>query len=160
MGLPGSGKSHYFQRLGIHPLSSDALRLILSDDENNQVINGPVFAALHYLLIKRVELGNAFTYIDATSLTRRERRPYIEIARAYKCDIEALYFDVPLAICLKRNSQRGRQVPVNVLELMAARLNPPSVSEGFDQVSVVPHRDRPGADPEALQMQDSAPSLG
>ena len=136
VGLPASGKSHYFEQIHANPLSSDAIRILLSDDENNQTIHGPVFAALRYLLIQRIQLRNAVTYIDATSLTRRDRRPYIEIARAYNCEIEAIHFDVPLSVCLKRNVHRVRQVPAGVLQLMAARLIPPSTSEGFDRISV------------------------
>jgi predicted kinase len=137
VGLPGSGKSTYFERLGAHPVSSDALRLQLADDETDQTIHGAVFAAMRYLLRKRIELGRPVTYMDATNLTRRDRRPFIELAREYGCEIEALYFDVPLDICKERNAGRGRVVPDHVLDLMAAKLIPPSIEEGFSRVTSV-----------------------
>ena len=137
VGLPGSGKSTYFERLGVHPISSDAIRLQLADDENDQTIHGPVFATMRYLLQQRVKLQQPATYVDATNLTRRDRRPFIKLAREYGCEIEAVYFDVPLDICKARNARRARVVPEHALDLMAAKLVPPSVEEGFTRVEVV-----------------------
>ena len=134
VGLPGSGKSTYFSKIGAHPLSSDALRLLLADDETDQSIHGRVFTTLRYLLQQRLELRRPVTYIDATHLTRRERRPYIQLARASGCAIEALWFDVPVAVCKARNAARSRVVPSFVLDQMAAKLVPPSLEEGFDAV--------------------------
>ena len=49
VGLPGSGKSTYLAQLGAHPISSDAIRLQLADDETDQTINARVFATMRYL---------------------------------------------------------------------------------------------------------------
>ena len=137
VGLPGSGKSSYFSAVGAHPISSDALRLQLADDETSQSINGAVFAAVRFLLKQRIDLGRPVTYIDATNLTRRERKTYIRMAREYGCAAEALWFDVPVAVCKMRNATRRRVVPGFVLDQMAARFIPPSLAEGFDHVEVV-----------------------
>lgn len=137
VGLPGSGKSTYLAGLGTHPVSSDEVRLRLADDESDQTINDRVFATVRYLLRQRIELKRPATYIDATNLTRRDRRPFIEIARRHDCRIEALYFDVPLAVCKARNAARARLVPEHALDQMAAKLVPPSVEEGFTRVEVV-----------------------
>jgi predicted kinase len=137
VGLPGSGKSTYFERLGAHAISSDAIRLQLADDENDQTIHGPVFATMRFLLRQRIELRRPVTYVDATNLTRRDRRPFIKLARERGCEIEALYFDIPLDICKARNAARTRAVPEHALDLMAAKLAPPSVEEGFTRVEVV-----------------------
>jgi predicted kinase len=137
VGLPGSGKSTYFARIGVHPLSSDAVRLLLADDETDQTIHGKVFATLRYLACQRIALNRPVTYIDATNLTLRDRLPWIELARENKCEIEALYFDTPLDICKARNAARRRIVPAEALDLMAANFVPPSTREGFTQVEVV-----------------------
>lgn len=137
MGLPGSGKSTYLARLGVHAISSDATRLQLVDDETDQTIHERVFATMRYLLQQRLELGRTFTYIDATNLTRRDRLPFIEVARQYGADAEALYFDVPLAVCKARNAARGRIVPSAALDAMAAKLEPPSADEGFTRIETV-----------------------
>ena len=136
-GLPGSGKSTWLANLGVNPVSSDAIRLQLADDETDQTIHNRVFAAMRYLIRQRVEFQRPVTYVDATNLTRRDRKPFIKLARELAAVIEALYFDVPLAICKARNAARARIVPEHVLDLMAAKLIPPSVEEGFTRVEVV-----------------------
>lgn len=135
--MPGSGKSTYLKSIAANALSSDAIRYLLSDDETNQAIHGRVFATLRYLLQQRIQIGRPVTYIDATNLTRRDRKPYIAMARRLDCDVEAIYFDVPLAVCLERNAARSRVVPPHVLALMAAKLIPPSEAEGFSRVQVI-----------------------
>ena len=134
VGLPGSGKSTHFAKLGVNPISSDAIRLQLADDETDQTIHGRVFATVRYLLKQRLDLRRPVTYIDATHLTPKERRPYVKIARERGCRIEALYFDVPLEVCKARNAARGRMVPEAAMDKMAAKLTRPTVAEGFDRV--------------------------
>jgi|SRR5579871_142088 len=137
VGLPGAGKSTYLAGLGISALSSDAIRQILADDVTDQTIHERVFATLRYLVQQRLDIGRPFTYVDATHLTPAERWPYIEIARARNCTVEALFFDVPLEVCLARNGTRSRVVPEDALRAMAAKLIPPTVNEGFSRVTVV-----------------------
>ena len=136
VGLPGSGKSTYLERLGVTALSSDLIRQLLAD-ATDQTIHGRVFNTLRYLVRQRLAIGRQVTYVDATHLTPDERRPYIKIAQAYGCAAEALFFDVPLEVCLDRNRGRARVVPEEAVRAMAAKLVPPSVDEGFSRVTVV-----------------------
>ncbi len=138
VGLPGSGKSTWFIQNEANPISSDAVRRQLIDNEADQTVNERVFEVVRFLLRQRIELRRPVTYIDATNLTRRERRVYIEIARAGGCAAEALWFDVPLAICKARNAARQRVVPEFAMDLMAARFVPPSLAEGFSRIVRVP----------------------
>ncbi len=135
IGLPGAGKSTYLERLGVTALSSDALRKLLADDETDQSIHPQVFETLRYLLRLRLTLQRPVTYIDATNLTPAERHPYVAMARAYGYQVEALFFDVPLAICLERNRGRRRAVPEDALRKMAEKLVPPTADEGFNRIS-------------------------
>jgi predicted kinase len=75
--------------------------------------------------------------VDATNLTPRERRPYIRLAGDYGCAAVAVFFDVPLEICLERNRRRRRVVPEEALRKLASRLVPPSTAEGFARVVVI-----------------------
>ena len=59
------------------------------------------------------------------------------MAERYGCDVEALFFDVPLAVCLERNRKRARVVPEEALRAMAAKLRPPKLDEGFSRITVV-----------------------
>ena len=137
VGLPGSGKSTYLKQMGVSGLSSDAIRKLLADDETDQTVHVRVFQTLRYLLEQRLAIGRPVTYIDATNLTPEERGPYLSIGRAWGCDVEAVFFDVPLDVCLERNAGRPRVVPGEALAKMAAKLAPPSVEEGFARVTVV-----------------------
>ena len=136
VGLPGSGKSTWLERHGITPLSSDWVRQVLADDMTDQTIHPRVFQTLRYLLRHRLAIGRPETYIDATHLTPEERRPYIQIGRWYGCEVEAVFFDVPLEVCRQRNRARGRVVPDEAMSLMAAKLQPPALAEGFARITV------------------------
>ena len=137
VGLPGSGKSTWAASQALPTLSSDALRVLLSDDATNQAIHSRVFATLRYLLRQRLDLARPVTCIDATNLTPAERRPYIAAARAHDAVAEAVWFDVPVELCLERNRARHRVVPEEAVRAMAAKLRPPRVAEGFARIEVV-----------------------
>lgn len=137
VGLPGSGKSTWFARRGIVPLSSDLLRQLLLDDATDQAQQTAVFSALRWLLRLRLALGRRVNYVDATNLNRRERRAYFKIAETFGCSVDAVFFDVPLEVCLERNAHRPRRVPLEAMRRMARKLRPPSYAEGFRRVTVV-----------------------
>src|SRR2546427_793602 len=129
IGLPGAGKSTYFARKGIVPLSSDLIRELLYDHAADQRHPEWVFAVLRDLLRRRLAAGAQTTYIDATNLTRFFRRPFLQIAREFGCAAEALYFHGPLEICLKRNRPRGFCAgvvrAVDIVQLAVEAYGPP-----------------------------------
>jgi predicted kinase len=137
VGLPGSGKSTWLREQGLPALSSDAVRALLTGDETNQNINRLVFRTLRRLCEARLEAGMAETWIDSTALAQWERRCWIRWAELNGCDIECVFFDVPLDECLRRNAARDRIVPASAMQAMAARLVRPSIEEGFASVRVV-----------------------
>lgn len=135
VGLPGAGKSTWFASQGIVPLSSDHLRLLLADDEDDQTIHVEVFETMRYLLEKRLEIGREVSYLDATFLTKLHREPFLEIASKRGAQAEALWFDTPLKSCLARNRGRERQVPEDIIRDLAALTEPPTEDEGFLKIT-------------------------
>ncbi len=137
IGLPGSGKTTWYKRRGVSPLSSDMLRSILFDDITDQRYQGLVFSTLRSLLRARLIAKMPWNYVDATNLSPHERRQWIKMAKSFGYEVQAVFFDVPLAVCLERNSKRDRQVTDEVMHKMAERLRPPAFKEGFDKITVV-----------------------
>ena len=73
IGLPGSGKSSWFKRHSIHPLSSDLLRELLFDDAQEQRFQDLVFSNLRSMLKARLIARRPMNYVDATNLTPHDR---------------------------------------------------------------------------------------
>jgi len=137
IGLPGSGKTTWFRRRGVTPLSSDLLRNILFDDVEEQRYQGLVFSTLRSLLRARLIARMPWNYVDATNLSIHERRQWIKMSKSFGYEVQAVFFDVPLEVCLERNSQRERSVSEDVMRKMSEKLKPPVFEEGFEKITVV-----------------------
>jgi predicted kinase len=137
IGLPGSGKTTWFRRRGVTPLSSDLLRNILFDDVEEQRYQGLVFSTLRSLLRARLIARMPWNYVDATNLSIHERRQWIKMSQSFGYEVQAVFFDVPLEVCLERNSKRDRSVSADVMRKMAEKLKPPVFEEGFAKITVV-----------------------
>jgi predicted kinase len=137
IGLPGSGKSSWFKRRGVAPLSSEMLRALLFDDITEQRYQDLVFSTLRSLLRARLIAGMPWNYIDATNLSPKERHGWIKMAREFGYEVHAVFFNVPLEVCKERNQKRARVVPDEVMQRMANKLRPPTFEEGFSKIIVV-----------------------
>jgi predicted kinase len=137
IGLPGSGKSSWFKRNKITPLSTDLLRAMLFDDANEQRFQDLVFSNLRSMLKARLIARRPTNYVDATNLTPHERQGWIKLAKDYGYEVQAVYFDVPLEVCLERNQKRERMVAEDVMRRMAGKLKAPTFEEGFSKMTVV-----------------------
>jgi predicted kinase len=147
IGLPGSGKTTWYKRRGVTPLSSDLLRSLLFDDITEQRYQGLVFSTLRSLLRARLIAKMPWNYVDATNLSTHERKQWIKMAKSFGYEVQAVFFDVPLAVCLERNAKRDRQVSDEVMHKMAERLKPPTFKEGFEKITVVRVKGHPGTLP-------------
>ena len=137
IGLPGSGKSTWFKRHNVTPLSSDMVRSLLFDDIREQRFQDLVFSNLRSMLKARLIAKRPMNYVDATNLTPQERQHWVKLAKDYNYEVQAVFFDVPLEVCIERHQRRDRVVPEDVMRRMAAKLKPPSFQEGFAKITVV-----------------------
>jgi len=137
IGLPGSGKSAWFKRHNITPLSSDLVRALLFDDPTEQRFQDLVFSNLRSMLKARLIARRPMSYVDATNLTAHDRHGWIKLAKDYGYEVQAVFFDVPVEVCLQRNARRARVVPEDVMRRMAGKLKPPTFEEGFARITVV-----------------------
>jgi predicted kinase len=150
IGLPGSGKTTWYKRRGVTPLSSDLLRTILFDDITEQRYQGLVFSTLRSLLRARLIAKMPWNYVDATNLSPHERRQWIKMAKSFGYEVQAVFFDVPLTVCMERNRKRDRAVTDEIMQKMAERLRPPSFKEGFEKITVVRVKGQPGTSTEPV----------
>ena len=113
------------------------LRTLLFDDITEQRYQGLVFSTLRSLLRARLIAEMPWNYVDATNLSPHERRQWIKMSRSFGYEVQAVFFDVPLEVCLERNRRRERSVQEEALKKMAEKLRPPSFKEGFSKIVVV-----------------------
>jgi predicted kinase len=146
IGLPGSGKSTWFKRHNILPLSSDMVRILLFDDVTEQRYQDLVFSTLRSMLRARLLARRPSNYLDATNLSAHERRSWIKLAHDFGYEAHAVFFDVPPEVCIERNRRRDRNVPEDVMQRMAAKLRPPKFEEGFAKITVVRLKKKDGDD--------------
>lgn len=141
VGPSGSGKSTFARKhfLPTEILSSDYFRGLVSDDENDQSVSADAFAALYYVLDKRLTHGK-LTVIDATNVQLEDREKLIRIAREHHFLPVAIVLNLPEKVCHQRNRARpdrnfGEHVirrQRGVLRRSLGRLR----REGFQQVFV------------------------
>jgi len=107
LGPSGTGKSSFARRhfAPIEVVSSDHCRALVCDDENDQSASADAFDILHLIVAKRLKHGR-FTVIDATNVKADSRKPLLSLARHYHCPTVAIVLDMPLWLCLERNTAR------------------------------------------------------
>lgn len=80
VGLPGSGKSTYAEKLkkeGYMIHSSDAIREELTGDINSQDNNPEVFGVLHKRVKEDLKSGHSCVY-NATNMSRKRRKAFLD----------------------------------------------------------------------------------
>ncbi len=107
VGPSGAGKSTFAHKhfLPTEVISSDHCRAMVCDDENNQSATADAFEILHLIAAKRLKAGR-FTVIDATNVQPEARKSLIKLARQCYAPTVAIILDMPLWVCLDRNTRR------------------------------------------------------
>ena len=136
-GLPASGKSTYSKELAeehnanIH--ASDSIREELSGDINNQNINDLVFQTLHKRIKNDLKDGKSCIY-DATNISYKRRMAFLNELNKIPCEKICVLMATPYEECLKRNAERERKVPEEVIKNMYMRFDVPYWYEGWNRI--------------------------
>ena len=110
---------------------------MLFDDPTEQRFQDLIFSNLRSMLKARLIARRPLNYVDATNLTPHERQSWVKLGHDYGYEVQAVFFDVPLEVCLQRNQRRERVVAEDVMRRMSAKLKPPTFEEGFAKITVV-----------------------
>jgi predicted kinase len=136
VGIPGSGKTTLAAKLrqkGFQSIDLDSIRAELYGNAIEQGDPKEVVAIFQERLAALLST-EADIVVDNTNLKFDHRKPIIDLAKEFAYDdIQLWLFEVPLAVCLKRNSLRERRVNEDVVARQASILNGkgrPKSSEG------------------------------
>lgn len=116
-GMPGSGKSYWVRRHKGNAvvLSADAVR----HGANPRT----VFGSMRRKADVALKHGHS-VIIDACSMCRRDRTPWLELAHKHRCASVLVVLTTPTDVCLGRNQQRHKPVPRMSAYVERARLLP------------------------------------
>lgn len=142
VGASGSGKTTLARRL-FQPgevLSSDAFRVLVANDENEQSATNDAFDSLYFVARKRLARG-LLTVIDATNVQADARRRIVELAREFDVLPVAVALDLPEDTLVERHRSRtDRPFGAHVIAQQAGLLRRSLrklQAEGFRQVTVL-----------------------
>jgi predicted kinase len=144
VGAPGCGKSTWAKEMVekdslIVLLCPDTFRARFGTSEGDQSVSAKAFEATRYGLDAALADGKD-VIVDATNMYKKARKQFLDIARKYLADTEAVVFEVDRDTLLERNKTRGekggRNVPVEVIDNMLAKYQKPDLDE-FDTVTFI-----------------------
>lgn len=145
VGVAGCGKSTFardlcleFSYLGreIDVYSSDALRLELYGDENDQTHNAEVFEELHKRMLAALKGGKDVIY-DATNLTAKDRMKFLKkIPENWNVTKHCHILPISYEEAVKRQDLRERKVPAEVIKRQMCKFQTPWFYEGWNHISV------------------------
>ncbi|OIO54584.1 MAG: hypothetical protein AUJ79_08970 [Propionibacterium sp. CG1_02_60_36] len=107
IGISGSGKSAFARKhFGeTQIVSSDRLRAVVCDNEEDQSVTPDAFQILHLIVEKRLR-HRRLAVVDATNVQEIARRPLITLANRNRLPAIAIVLHVPETICAQRNTAR------------------------------------------------------
>lgn len=138
VGPPASGKSTWGKEFasanGVVYVSTDSIRAEIGKGESDQSVSGAAFAVARNRVTRALSTGKN-VMIDATSVDTKARKDWIGLGRQFNAYIIAVAFEVPKEELFRRNAQRERHVPEEIIEKFVARYQRPTVNE-VDKVIV------------------------
>lgn len=142
VGIPGSGKTTN-EPINTWSVCPDNIRECLYGDASIQGDGKKVFS-IAYKTAQRLLADGKNVYFDATNTTEFARKGLLKRLSPYASKCVALYFNIPIDVCKRRNAHRSRVVPEHVIDRMYNQLslNPPTKDEGFDEIIEITEEDQ------------------
>jgi putative nucleotidyltransferase with HDIG domain len=128
-GLPGTGKDTWISQnlSGLPVVSLDRLREDLDiDPSGNQ---GKIIQAGLEEARKHLRASRDFVW-NAVNVTKLNREKITRLLRDYNARIKIVYLEVEPSRLMKQNHERKATVPIDVINRLARKLQPPSSLEG------------------------------
>lgn len=151
VGLPGSGKSYIAKEFfsGATIISSDAIREKLWGDANDQRDPIKVFNEMERQLIIALENDEDVVY-DATNIHSRNRRALVRriLHNFPKTECCCVVVACSIKECKRRQNDRERKVPDEVIDRMARQFEVPYYNEGWEIIHVVTNGPKQNIDKE------------
>lgn len=144
IGLSGSGKSTYAKeyiktRSGTVVISSDDIRQELWGDANDQQNPSQVFDEMFIRTVAAMKKGMNVIY-DATNLVAKTRKATLTRLRQTLNQDFIAVADVivcSLSECKRRQGERDRKVPDEVIDRMVRQFQTPWYNEGWDTINII-----------------------
>ena len=158
IGLPASGKSSWARenvgRLRAVAVGSDDVRRDFQANGRDTLNTDLVFAEVERRAHSLLQAGQS-VILDATHYNRQYRLYALQLAIEIDVRRVAVWFDLPLSICLERNARRGEHnfddedgpffLPTEeLMRSIADQFQPPGLDE-FDEVVRVGRRSSRGS---------------
>jgi predicted kinase len=127
-GLPGGGKDTWraVNRPDLPVVSLDEVRRELDIEATDN--QGEVIQVARERCRELLRSGRSFAF-NATNLLHSTRQRWIDLFAGYGARIEVVYVEPPMPIILDQNRRRERRVPEDVILKLAARCEPPTLTE-------------------------------
>ena len=138
VGPPASGKSTWGKKFAAENnltyVSTDALRAELGTGEGDQTVSAQAFATARARVSAALGAGKS-AMIDATSVSKKARKDWINLGRGHAAYIIAVTFEVPRDELLRRDAQRDRHVGPEIIDRFLGKYERPTDTE-VDKVIV------------------------
>lgn len=139
VGLPGSGKTTFAHNIekGALVISSDSIRKELWGSEEKQGDNKIIFEELEKRIIGNLMADKSVVY-DATNIKAKRRKAFLDkLHKVPNVNAVCMLMSVPYEDCLKRNSERGRVVPEEIIKRMYMNFEIPQIREGWNEINII-----------------------
>lgn len=139
LGSPGAGKSHYCSRnfKNVQVVSCDVIRESMFGSMRSYEIREKVLQEIKNIVSGKVALRQDVV-LDTTYFNELEARSFL-FGFGGSVKVHAIYIATSLRDCLERNKMRAteRVVSDEMVEMLYARISPPSDGERFESITIV-----------------------